>query len=39
MHEATITLIDADHIKSEWTRCEEGKACETHPFNLVRKAK
>jgi hypothetical protein len=39
MHEATITLIDADHIKSEWTRCEEGKACETHPFNLARKAK
>ena len=39
MHEATITLVDADHIKSVWTRCEEGKACETHDFNLVRKAK
>ena len=39
MHEATLTLIDDDHIKSEWMRCEEGKTCETHQFNLVKKAK
>ena len=39
MHEATITLVDADHIKSAWIRCEEGKACETHGFDLVRKVK
>ncbi|HEV8060818.1 MAG TPA: hypothetical protein VGP68_13145 [Gemmataceae bacterium] len=39
MHEATITLVDADHIKSVWTRCDEGKPCETKDFSLVRKAK
>ena len=39
MHEATITLVDADHIKSVWTRCEEGKACDIHGVDLIRKAK
>jgi hypothetical protein len=39
MHDALITLVDDNHIKTEWTRCEEGKACETHGFDLVRKTK
>ncbi len=39
MHDATITLVDDNHMKAEWTRCAEGKACETHGFDLVRKTK
>jgi hypothetical protein len=39
MHEGKITFVDDDHIKSEWTRCDGGKACETHAFTLVRKRK
>jgi hypothetical protein len=39
MHEAVIEIPDDQHIKSEWTRCEGGKACEKHGFALVRKQK
>lgn len=39
MHEGTLTIIDDDHLTSEWTRCEDGKACEVHKMNLVRKGK
>jgi hypothetical protein len=39
MGAATITLVNDDEIKSEWTRCENGKACETHAFHVVRKKK
>jgi hypothetical protein len=39
MHDATITLVDKDHIKAEWTRCDKGAACETKTFELARKTK
>jgi hypothetical protein len=39
MGAANITIVDNDHVKAEWTRCENGKACETHALELVRKKK
>src|SRR5262245_30042403 len=39
MHEATYTIVEDNHLQTEWVRCEEGKACETHKFDLVRKQK
>src|SRR2546426_3343819 len=39
MHQATITFVDDDHIKSEWTMFEKGKAAGTHSFELERKKK
>jgi hypothetical protein len=39
MHEMTMTLVDDNHFRADWTRCEGGKACETHGFDLIRKAK
>lgn len=37
MHEAKITLVDADHIKSEWTAWVGGKPDHTMSFTLSRK--
>ncbi len=39
MHDAVIEILDDQHVKTAWTRCEAGKACETHGFNMVRKQK
>jgi hypothetical protein len=39
MHEMTMTLVDDNHFRADWTRCEGGKTCETHGFDLIRKAK
>jgi hypothetical protein len=36
---ATVTFLNDNEMKSEWTRCEDGKACETHAFHVVRKKK
>jgi hypothetical protein len=37
MHQATITFVDDDHVKTEWTLYEKGKATGTHGFDLERK--
>src|SRR5262249_17459246 len=37
MGQGTITLLDEDRLRSEWVKCENGKACETHTFTLARK--
>jgi hypothetical protein len=37
MHEATLTIADADHFKAEWASCKDGKTCHQVSFNLVRK--
>jgi hypothetical protein len=34
-----LTIINADEMKSDWTRCENGKNCETHGFHVIRKKK
>ncbi len=39
MGAATINFVGDDEMKSEWTRCENGKACETHAFHVIRKKK
>ena len=36
MHEATIRFIDADHIETEWTYYEGGKADHAATFELAR---
>lgn len=38
MHQGTINIVDANTVKSEWVRCEDGKACETAGFHMVRKS-
>ena len=37
MHELTMTFIDADHIRSEWTYYADGKKGDTKTFELTRK--
>jgi hypothetical protein len=37
MGQGTIIIEDADHVRSEWVKCEDCKPCETHKFNLARK--
>jgi len=37
MHDAKITLVDADHLKAEWTAWVGGKADHTTIFELTRK--
>ena len=37
MHDLTLTIMDADHIKADWTYWADGKSGGTHTFNLVRK--
>ncbi len=39
MHQATLTIIDNNHFKSEWMACKEGSPCHHVTFNLVRKAR
>jgi hypothetical protein len=39
MHEAVLEILDDQHIKTEWTKCDEGKPCDKHGFSLVRKQK
>jgi hypothetical protein len=36
MREAKITLVDADHLKAEWTAWSGGKADHTMVFDLAR---
>lgn len=38
MHQGTIHIVDANTVKSEWVRCDEGKPCETATFHMARKA-
>jgi hypothetical protein len=37
MHEARISLVDADHIESQWVAYEGGKAAHTAAFKMSRK--
>jgi hypothetical protein len=37
MHDLTMTFIDADHIRSEWTFYADGKKGDTKTFELTRK--
>lgn len=37
MHDLTMTFIDADHIRSEWTYYADGKKGDTKTFELARK--
>ena len=37
MHEASIELVDADHIKSEWVTFVQGKPAGSAKFDLHRK--
>lgn len=37
MHDLTLTIVDADHIKADWTYWADGKSGGTHTFNLVRR--
>jgi hypothetical protein len=37
MHEATIELVDNNHIRSAWTSYNEGKPMSTAKFDLKRK--
>jgi hypothetical protein len=39
MHQATFTLVDNNHIRTEWVAYQEGKPCHKAEFDLVRKAK
>jgi hypothetical protein len=39
MGAATVTFLNDNEYKAEWTRCENGKDCETHAFHVVRKKK
>ena len=39
MHEAVLEILDDQHFRTEWTKCEAGKACDKHGFNVVRKQK
>jgi hypothetical protein len=39
MHEATLVIVDDNHIQPEWTKCEDGKPCDKVSFNLARKQK
>lgn len=36
MHEGKIRLIDADHVESQWTTYQAGKAMDPHTFSLSR---
>ena len=36
MHEASITFVDDDHVRSEWTVWSEGKKADTKVFELTR---
>lgn len=38
MHSLKLTLLDADHLRQEWTMYEAGKAVGTHVFHLSRVA-
>ena len=37
MHDLTLTFVDADHIKAEWTYFEDGKKSSVTIFELKRK--
>jgi hypothetical protein len=39
MGQGVLTFLANGQIKSDWTKCENGKACETHSFTLARKSK
>ena len=39
MDQATLNLVDSNHIKAEWVACKEGKPCHTANFDMVRKPK
>jgi hypothetical protein len=39
MHDATLTLIDNDHFRADWTACKDGKPCHQAGFDFVRKVK
>lgn len=38
MHQATITFVDADHLKAEWVLYKDGKPDSTHVFEFARKS-
>lgn len=38
MHDLTLTFIDADHIRAEWTRFEDGKKVDVTTLELKRQA-
>ena len=37
MHDLTITFIDNDHFRSEWTSYDDGKKSGVHTFEMKRK--
>jgi hypothetical protein len=37
MSQGIIHILEENRLRSEWTKCENGKACETYTFELVRK--
>ncbi len=37
MHSLTLTFVDQDHLRAEWTYYENGALKNTETFNLVRK--
>lgn len=37
MHDGTITLVDANRIKAEWSVYDGGKQTLTHTFDVMRK--
>jgi hypothetical protein len=39
MHQATFTIEDEDHLKTEWASNKDGKECHQVVLNLVRKPK
>ena len=38
MHQATVTVIDANHIRSEWISHENGAVNHTASFSLLRRS-
>jgi hypothetical protein len=39
MHEGTLTVIDDNHIQSDWTGWNNGKADDTHQFSMKMERK
>jgi len=39
MSGGVLTLVNDNELRSEWTKCEKGKVCDTFSFHLMRKKK